>query len=116
MTPSAFRRSTAKPRPPAGLAPALAALWWAKKGDWAKAHDIVMDEGGADCAWVHAHLHRVEGDESNARYWYRQAGRKPSGDSLPAEWNSILAALLARNAALPAHSRHKHPLRPRRTG
>jgi hypothetical protein len=91
-------------------------LWWAKKGDWGRAHDIAMNTGGADCAWVHAWLHRFEGDEGNARYWYREAGRKPATDSLRAEWNSIAAALLARNSTVPAHSGHKRPLRQRRTG
>jgi hypothetical protein len=99
MTPTAFRRSVAKLRPPAGLAPALAALWWAKKGNWRKAHDIVMSAEGADCAWVHAYLHRVEGDEDNARYWYREARRPAAGNSLAAEWNAIAAALLSRKAA-----------------
>ena len=55
----------------------LAALWWAKKGDWDKAHRLVMDEQSAEAAWVHAYLHRVEGDLGNAGYWYRQA-HKPS--------------------------------------
>ncbi len=49
---------------------------------WDKAHDIVMSEEGADCAWVHAYLHRVEGDRDNARYWYRQARREPARASL----------------------------------
>jgi hypothetical protein len=98
VTLAAFRRSITRPRPPAGLAPALTALWWAKNGDWAKAHDIVMDAGGADCAWVHAYLHREEGDVDNARYWYRQAGRAAATGSLAAEWNAIVAVLVSRNA------------------
>src|SRR5262249_12049462 len=75
MNVSAFKRSLEKPRPQSGLSPAFAALWWAAKDQWDKAHGIVMDEANKDCAWVHAYLHRVEGDLSNARYWYRQAGR-----------------------------------------
>jgi len=62
MNLSQFRNSLANPKPPPGLAPALTALWWAAKDKWEKAHNIVMDEGGKDCAWVHAYLHRVEGD------------------------------------------------------
>ncbi len=81
-------------KPPAGLSPALAALWWAGKGDWDKVHQIVMDGNGADCAWVHAYLHRVEGDLDNAGYWYRQAPRAKATGSLQAEWNAIAAALL----------------------
>ena len=63
--------------PPRGIESLLAALWWAKKGDWDKAHRLVMDEASAEAAWVHAFLHRTEGDESNANYWYAKAGRQP---------------------------------------
>ena len=66
MSPAIFRRSLSSKNPPAGLSPALRALWWAGKDDWHKAHKIVMNEEGADCAWVHAYLHRVEGDLDNA--------------------------------------------------
>ena len=95
MTPSAFKRSLAGKKPPAGLSAALAALWWAGNDDWSKAHEIVMNEDGSDCAWVHAYLHRLEGDRDNARYWYRQARREPATGGLPAEWATIAAALLA---------------------
>jgi hypothetical protein len=94
MTLDDFRSSLAVRMPPAGLSPALAALWWAGNGDWDKAHRIVMDAADADCAWVHAYLHRVEGDLGNAGYWYRQAGRKPAIGELAAEWAAIAAALL----------------------
>jgi hypothetical protein len=79
--------------PEAGLAPPLAALWWAAKGDWDAAHNIVQDESDANSAWVHAYLHRVEGDLSNARYWYRQAGQPEAKDSLENEWERIVSAL-----------------------
>jgi hypothetical protein len=98
MTLAEFRRTLSKSKPPADLAPALAALWWAGKDDWDKAHKIVMDEGGKDCAWVHAYLHRVEGDLGNARYWYRQAQRPGSSKPLAAEWEAIVETLLASNA------------------
>lgn len=94
MTLAEFKRSLAKTRPPAGLAPALAALWWAGNDKWNKAHAIVMDEGGKDCAWVHAYLHRVEGDLGNARYWYRQAQRPVSSTPVAAEWDAIAESLL----------------------
>ena len=83
-----------KVKPPLGVAPALAALWWGAKGDWERAHALVMDEGGKDCAWVHAYLHRVEGDLANARYWYGQAGKTPPAGRLLAEWDGIASALL----------------------
>jgi hypothetical protein len=94
MTPSAFKRSLSGKKPPAALSAAVAALWWAGNDDWDKAHDIVMNEGGAECAWVHAYLHRVEGDRHNARYWYRRAHRQPASGDLAAEWAVIAAALL----------------------
>jgi hypothetical protein len=94
MTPSEFKRSLSSKNPPSGLASALIALWWAGNDVWDKAHDIVMSGGGADCAWVHAYLHRVEGDRDNARYWYRQARREPATGELAPEWAAIVAALL----------------------
>ena len=95
MTFAEFKRSLSKPKPPPGLAPALAGLWWAGKDDWDKAHKLVMDEGGRDCAWVHAYLHRAEGDLGNARYWYQQAGRPSASGALPTEWAAIVREMLA---------------------
>lgn len=95
MTLAEFKRSLSKPRPPAGLSVALTALWWAGKDDWERAHKIVMDEGGKDCAWVHGYLHRLEGDLENARYWYRRAGKPEASGALPAEWAAIATDLLA---------------------
>src|ERR1700736_4480970 len=95
MTLTEFKRSVSETGPPPGLAPALAALWWDAKGDWERSHALIMDEGATDCAWVHAYLHRREGDLGNARYWYGQAGKAPPEGRLPAEWDSIATALLA---------------------
>ncbi len=80
--------------PPPDLSAPLAALWWAAKGDWDQAHRIVQDESSREAAWVHAYLHRVEGDLGNAGYWYRQAGQPVATDSLQAEWDRIAATLL----------------------
>jgi hypothetical protein len=93
VTMADFKASLSEARPAAGLKPPLAALWWAAKGDWDAAHKIVQDESDADSAWVHAYLHRVEGDLSNAGYWYRQAGRPAAKDALEAEWERIVSAL-----------------------
>src|SRR3954453_13092106 len=76
------------------ISPPLAALWWAAKGDWAKAHEIVQDEAGVDAAWVHAYLHRVEGDLGNAVYWYRRPGKPVASGPVEAEWDRIVLALL----------------------
>ena len=88
-----FKASLANAKPVDGLAPPLAALWWAAKGDWDAAHKIVMNEDSKDAAWVHAYLHRVEGDLSNAGYWYRRAGKPAANDTLDAEWQRIVDAL-----------------------
>jgi hypothetical protein len=95
MTLAEFKRSLSNTRPPTGLAPALASLWWAGKKNWDRAHKLVMDEGGRDCAWVHAHLHRIEGDLDNARYWYRQARKPAAAGALDTEWEMIAQALLS---------------------
>ena len=91
---SDFRASLSGTTPAPHLEPPLAALWWAAKGEWDKAHKIVMNEETANAAWVHAYLHRVEGDLGNAGYWYRQAGQPVPTDSLEAEWERIVSALL----------------------
>ena len=89
-----FKQALSKSNPPAGLAPPLTALWWAAKGDWDKAHGIVMKQDSRDAAWVHAYLHRVEGDLDNAGYWYRKAHRPAESGALPDEWDAIAAAIL----------------------
>ena len=90
-----FRRSLSGTILPAGLTPALQALWWAGKHDWNAAHGIVQQhEGVPACDWVHAYLHRVEGDQSNARYWYRRAGQQVAVDALESEWEAIATRLL----------------------
>jgi hypothetical protein len=94
MTFEEFKRDVSKAKPPSGVAPALTALWWAAKGDWDKAHGIVMKEDSRDAGWVHAYLHRVEGDLDNAGYWYRKARRPAASEPLPAEWDAIAAALI----------------------
>ena len=90
-----FKTSLAQDAPPAGLSVPLQALWWAGKDDWNRAHTLVMGDEGADAAWVHAYLHRVEGDLPNARYWYRQAQREPATTELDVEWGAIARAMLA---------------------
>ena len=89
-----FKTSVVQSSPPAGLAPPLEALWWAAKDDWDKAHGIVMKQDSREAAWVHAYLHRVEGDLDNAGYWYRRARRPAASGALPEEWDAIAAALL----------------------
>lgn len=90
-----FESSLQEAAPPAGLAPALLGLWHQGRGDWQRAHEAVQAHEGEPAAdWVHAHLHRVEGDLGNAGYWYRRAGRAVASGDLRAEWRDIAAALL----------------------
>ena len=89
-----FRASLSGAAPAPELNAPLAALWWAAKGKWDEAHKIVQDEATADAAWVHAYLHRVEGDLGNAGYWYRRANKPVAAGSLETEWDAIVSALL----------------------
>lgn len=90
-----FESSLAGDSPPRDLSPYLTALWRERKGDWTSAHEIVQEIEDDSAAWVHAYLHRREGDEGNARYWYRRAGRPfPAGRSLDEEWFDLVGALL----------------------
>ncbi len=89
MTYDDFVHSLDRPSPPPGLDAALRALWLARKGDWGGAHGVAGDMPGAVGARIHAYLHRVEGDLSNARYWYRQAGVAPATGTLDEEWEAL---------------------------
>lgn len=91
---SEFRASLEQATPPAGISPALQALWYAAKGNWDRAHAIAQP-GGPELDWVHAYLHRVEGDLSNAAYWYRRAGKPVATGSLEKEWTALVAAFLS---------------------
>jgi hypothetical protein len=93
MTFDQFTATLERPAPP-DLPPLLRALWHAARGEWDAAHEIAQSIETADAAWVHAYLHRVEGDSSNARYWYRRARQPEATDSTPSEWARIAAALL----------------------
>jgi hypothetical protein len=90
-----YRNSLAQDAPPAGLTMAAQALWWEAKGDWHEAHKCAQQQGDAEGAWVHAYLHRVEGDLRNAGGWYGRAGRPMSTAPLKEEWETIARALLA---------------------
>jgi hypothetical protein len=92
---TAFRASLAGAAPPPGLSRAAQALWWDAKGDWDRAHDRAQAQDDAAGAAVHAYLHRKEGDAGNAAYWYRRAGRRPSGESLEQEWAGLVGELVA---------------------
>lgn len=92
-----FRAAIATGGPPPDDPP-LRALWLDAQGDWEGAHTCVDVRDDAPSMWVHAYLHRKEGDLGNARYWYARAGKPPQQGSLDAEWADIAAALLAASA------------------
>ena len=89
-----FKASLLGAAPAPGLDAPLAALWWAAKGNWNEAHKIAQDLGTADAAWVHAYLHRVEGDLGNAAYWYRRANKPVVTGPFETEWEQMVSALL----------------------
>ena len=92
MTPQDLRDLTAPPP----SRPAVQALWWAARGDWDRAHECAQSGKGCDADWVHAYLHRVEGDLDNASYWYGRAGRPAPDGALDDEWQAIARDLLGR--------------------
>lgn len=94
MTVEQFRDSLAKNVPPGGFSAPLVALWWDAKGDWAKAHGLVDELGTKDGMAVHAYLHRKEGAEWNANYWYDRAGRTHHRPALEDEWQALVEGLL----------------------
>jgi hypothetical protein len=89
-----YRASLAGAAPPAGLSLAAQALWWEAKGDWHLAHQCAQQQPDAEGAWVHAYVHRVEGDLRNAAGWYVRSGREMSSAPLKEEWEAIVRALV----------------------
>jgi hypothetical protein len=94
MTLAEFHASLERTEPPRELLAPLAALWWDAKGDWARAHGMVDDLSTREAMAVHAYLHRKEGVEWNADYWYGRAGRKFRRATLEEEWRALVEGLL----------------------
>jgi hypothetical protein len=95
MTLQEFRDSVLLDDPPPGLSLALLGLWWDAKGNWTKAHESAQQDEAVAGSWVHAYLHRKEGDSSNAGYWYRRARKIHARISLEEEWDKIAESLLS---------------------
>ncbi len=89
-----FQASLAGTTPPPGLSTALEALWYDGQSDWEAAHNALQLVSDPNGAWVHAYLHRKEGDIANAAYWYRRPGRPVATGPLPEEWAAIVRAML----------------------
>jgi len=94
MNLESFRESLSLEHPPQDFGAALAGLWWDAKGDWVKAHESAQQDEGPAGAWVHAYLHRKEGDLTNAAYWYDRAGKAAARGPSDKEWQEIAGALL----------------------
>ena len=95
MTLDVFRRTLSDSAPPSGVSKPLQALWRVAKDEWDAAHALAQETRDAEGAWVHAHLHRIEGDLANAAGWYRRAGKPVCDAPLDREWEEIARALLS---------------------
>lgn len=91
---SAFKDSLSTQNPPQEASVYLRALWYDAKADWDKAHELIQDVPDKNAAWIHAYLHRKEGDTWNADYWYSRAGRKKPSVPLEEEWEQIASSFL----------------------
>ena len=89
-----FRQSLSGDSPPPALAVHAEALWWDAKGNWARAHELVNELETPEAMAVHAYLHRKEGEEWNANYWYRRAGEKHRRPKLEEEWSALVDGLV----------------------
>jgi hypothetical protein len=96
---SEFRATLSVGKPPEELSDVLKAMWLDANGDWDRAHELAQSVDTADGSWVHAYLHRVEGDLGNAGYWYRRAGHEVHRGALSDEWEEIVSALLSSASA-----------------
>lgn len=85
-----FLRTVSAGQIPKGLSIQLQSLWYDARGDWHKAHDLINNLGDPASAHIHAYLHRKEGDQGNARYWYNRAGKAPCTLSLTDEWETLV--------------------------
>lgn len=89
-----FKESLSESNPPENISVYLKALWFDAKDDWEKAHTLIQEIEDTTAAWIHAYLHRKEGDPGNADYWYRRAGKKRPAISIQEEWDDMVKALL----------------------
>jgi hypothetical protein len=89
-----FKSSISDEKPPSGLTDSLKALWYDARGDWTRAHEIAQEINTQEGSWIHAYLHRKEGDLGNASYWYHRANRPVRSNPLSEEWDEIVKELL----------------------
>jgi hypothetical protein len=94
MTVEEFQKSVSDSSPLGNLSGYLQSLWYDAKGDWNRSHEIIQNIEDKTAAWIHAYLHRKEGDIGNADYWYRRAGKSRPDQTLTEEWKTIAETLL----------------------
>jgi len=94
MTFEQFNQSLSQSSAPSAISEHLKALWYDAKGDWEKSHQMIQDIDDANAEWIHAYLHRKEGDIGNADYWYRRAGKKRPAVTLEQEWEIIAREII----------------------
>jgi hypothetical protein len=94
VTATEFKNSLSGSVPPTG-SDLLKALWHDARGDWHTAHDLAQDIHTTEGSWIHAYLHRKEGDYSNARYWYQRANQVMPAVSLEQEWENLVSYFLS---------------------
>ena len=92
-----FIKLTKASNPPTLITGVHLALWYALKNNWDKAHNIIQDINDETASWIHAYLHRIEGDIGNAHYWYARANKEPSNNSLQSELDEIIQSVLLHN-------------------
>ena len=90
MTFTEFKSTLIESSAPKGLSVELEALWYDGKGDWNRSHEVIQDINSKNAAWIHAYLHRKEGDSGNAQYWYSRAGKNMPNVNLDKEWESLV--------------------------
>lgn len=94
MTFQEFKTTLSSSKPSEDLPDLLKAMWYEGKNNWEAAHNIAQDISSKDGSWIHAYLHRKEGDQGNAAYWYHRAGKPIPRVSLQEEWEQIVTELL----------------------
>jgi len=94
MTLEEFKSTLSDANPPADVTMVLKAMWHQANGAWETAHEIAQGQKSPDGDWVHAFLHRDEGDLSNAGYWYRRADKPVASGSIESEWEQLVKAFL----------------------
>jgi hypothetical protein len=94
MTFQDFKNTLHQKSPPSEISPLLKALWFDAHGEWGKAHDVAQEVNTPEGSWIHAYLHRKEGDRSNSQYWYHRANKKMPVYTLEQEWEELVTEFL----------------------